>query len=210
MQCTVVVVIADDSSLMQALVIYCHPIEGSFCSAMRDAAVNGLQRAGHEVAVIDLAADEFDPVMSHEEWITYNAGQGVIPDGLEHYVTMLRKAEIIVFVYPTYWSGMPAQLKGWLERVFVRGVAFKLNKKNKVRPALQYVKHICVISTFGSPYMYIKFVNDNGRRIITRALRISIGLRTRVSRFGLYAMDKATHDDRQKFLLRIEKSMAKL
>lgn len=195
---------------MQALVIYCHPIEGSFCSAMRDAAVNGLQRAGHEVMLVDLAASEFDPVMSHEEWIAYNTGNGVIPEGLEHYVSMLREAEILVFVYPTYWSGMPAQLKGWLERVFVHGVAFTLNKKNKIRPALQHVKHICVISTFGSPYLYVKFVNDNGRRIITRALRISTGVRTRVSRFGLYAMDKATHDDRQRFLLRIEKSMAKL
>jgi putative NADPH-quinone reductase len=177
---------------------------------MRDAAVNGLQRAGHEVAVIDLAADEFDPVMSHTELIAYNTGQGVIPEGLERYVAMLQEAKILVFVYPTYWSGMPAQLKGWLERVFVQGVAFKLNKNNKVRPAMQHVKHICVISTFGSPYLYVKFVNDNGRRIVTRALRVSTGLRTRVSRFGLYAMDTATHDDRQKFLLRIEKSMAKL
>jgi putative NADPH-quinone reductase len=195
---------------MQALVIYCHPVEGSFCSAMRDAAVKGLERAGHEVAVIDLAADEFDPVMSHTELIAYNTGQGVIPEGLEHYVAMLWEAKILVFVYPTYWSGMPAQLKGWLERVFVQGVAFKLNKNNKVRPAMQHVKHICVISTFGSPYMYVKFVNDNGRRIVTRALRVSTGLRTRVSRFGLYAMDTATQDDRQKFLLRIEKSMTKL
>ena len=177
---------------------------------MRDAAVKGLERAGHEVAVIDLAADEFDPVMSQEELIAYNTGQGVIPEGLEHYVAMLREAKILVFVYPTYWSGMPAQLKGWLERVFIQGVAFKLNKKNKVRPALLHVKHICVISTFGSPYMYVKFVNDNGRRIFTRALRVSTGLRTHVSRFGLYAMDTATQDDRQKFLLRIEKSMAKL
>jgi NAD(P)H dehydrogenase (quinone) len=195
---------------MQALVIYCHPVEGSFCSAMRDAAVKGLERAGHVVAVIDLAADEFDPVMSQEELIAYNTGQGVIPEGLEHYVAMLREAKILVFVYPTYWSGMPAQLKGWLERVFIQGVAFRLNKKNKVRPALLHVKHVCVISTFGSPYMYVKFVNDNGRRIVTRALRVSTGLRTRVSRFGLYAMDTATQDDRQKFLLRIEKSMAKL
>jgi putative NADPH-quinone reductase len=195
---------------MQALVIYCHPVEGSFCSAMRDAAVKGLERAGHVVAVIDLAADEFDPVMSQEELIAYNTGQGVIPEGLEHYVAMLREAKILVFVYPTYWSGMPAQLKGWLERVFIQGVAFRLNKKNKVRPALLHVKHVCVISTFGSPYMYVKFVNDNGRRIVTRALRVSTGLRTRVSRFGLYAMDTATQDDRQKFLLRIEKSMTKL
>lgn len=195
---------------MQALVIYCHPVEGSFCSAMRDAALRGLQQAGHEVHLVDLAADEFAPVMSREEWTTYNAGDGVIPDGLEKYVNLLKTSDILVFVYPTYWSGMPAQLKGWLERVFVHGVAFTLNKNNKVRPALQHVQHLCVISTFGSPYMYVKFVNDNGRRLITRALRLATGVRTRVHRFGLYAMDTATEKDRRKFLSRIEKSMAKL
>ena len=53
---------------MNALVVYCHPVEGSFCSAMRDAAVSGLSTAGHTVEVIDLAAEHFNPVMSTAEW----------------------------------------------------------------------------------------------------------------------------------------------
>jgi hypothetical protein len=58
--------------------------------------------------------------------------------------------------------------------------------------------------------LYVRFVNDNGRRLITRALRISTGVRTRVTRLGLYAMDKASDKSRRKFLTRIEKSMGKL
>ena len=53
---------------MRALVVYCHPVEGSLCSAIRDAAVQGLHSAGLEVSVIDLAADDVDPVMPLEEW----------------------------------------------------------------------------------------------------------------------------------------------
>ena len=49
---------------MNALVVYCHPVEGSFCSAMRDAAISGLRAAGHTVDLIDLAAEHFNPVMS--------------------------------------------------------------------------------------------------------------------------------------------------
>ena len=56
---------------MNALVVYCHPVEGSFCSAMRDAAVSGLRAAGHTVDVIDLAACQFNPVMTTSEWMTY-------------------------------------------------------------------------------------------------------------------------------------------
>ena len=195
---------------MNALVVYCHPVEGSFCSAMRDAAISGLRAAGHMVDVINLAAEQFNPVMTTSEWKTYQQGNGDIPIGLERDVALVKSAEIIVFIYPTWWGGLPAQLKGWLERVFVHGVAFKLNKNNKVRPALQHIRHLCVISTFGSPYVYVKFVNDNGRRTVTRALRLSTGVRTRVKRFGLYAMDKATDHDRKKFLARIEKSLAEI
>ena len=177
---------------------------------MRNAAVSGLEKGGHHVDVIDLASDGFDPVMSYEEWMTYNTAKGIVPDALTDYVALVRKAHILVFVYPTYWSGMPAQMKGWIERVFTHGVAFELNEKHKVRPTMQHVQHLCVISTFGSPYLYVKFVNDNGRRIVSRAIRVVTGFRTRVHRLALYKMDTATDTQRQKFLVRIEKSLVRL
>ena len=86
---------------MNALVVYCHPVEGSFCSAMRDAAVSCLSTAGHTVDVIDLAAENFNPVMSTSEWTLYSGGSGQIPVGLERDVSLVKAAEIIVFVYPT-------------------------------------------------------------------------------------------------------------
>jgi putative NADPH-quinone reductase len=195
---------------MKALVVYCHPVEGSFCSAMRDAAVAGLMSAGHDVSVIDLAADDFDPVMSTTEWVIYNEAKGDVPPELQTYVDKLKSAQILVFVYPTYWSGMPAQLKGWLERVFMHGVAFRLNDKNKVRPSLQNISRLAVISTYGSPYWYVKCVNDNGRRVVTRALRIVTKFPTRTHRLGLYSMDRASENDRRKFIARIKKKMSKI
>ena len=96
---------------MNALVVYCHPVEGSFCSAMRDAAISGLRAVGHTVDLIDLAAEHFNPVMSTSEWNTYQQGNGDVPVGLERDVALVKSAEIIVFVYPTWWGGLPAQLK---------------------------------------------------------------------------------------------------
>jgi NAD(P)H dehydrogenase (quinone) len=195
---------------MNALVVYCHPVEGSFCSAMRDASVRGLRAAGHTVDVIDLAARQFNPVMPTSEWNTYREGNGVIPVGLEHDVELIETAEIIVFVYPTWWGGLPAQLKGWLERVMLPGIAFIFNEKNKVRPGLRNIRHIHIASTFGSPWLYVRFVNDNGRRILARAFRLNTSLRTKVSTSSLYAMDKATDNSRKSFLLSLEKKMENL
>ena len=195
---------------MNALVVYCHPVEGSFCSAMRDAAITGLRAAGHTVNLIDLATEHFNPVMSTSEWKTYALGTGQIPVGLERDVTLVKSAEIIVFVYPTWWGGLPAQLKGWLERVMLPGTAFVFNENNKVRPGLRNIRRIHIVSTFGSPWLYVRFVNDNGRRILARAFRMNTSLRTKVSTSSLYAMDTATDESRMRFLLTLEKKMQKI
>ena len=195
---------------MNALVVYCHPVEGSFCSAMRDAAISGLRAAGHTVDLIDLAAEHFNPVMSTSEWNTYQQGNGDVPVGLERDVALVKSAEIIVFVYPTWWGGLPAQLKGWLERVMLPGTAFVFNENNKVRPGLRNIQRIHIASTFGSPWLYVRFVNDNGRRILARAFRMNTSLRTKVSTSSLYAMDTATDASRKSFLLFLEKKMGTL
>ena len=195
---------------MNALVVYCHPVEGSFCSAMRDAAISGLRAAGHTVDLIDLAAEHFNPVMSTSEWNTYRQANGDVPVGLERDVALVKSAEIIVFVYPTWWGGLPAQLKGWLERVMLPGTAFVFNENNKVRPGLRNIQRIHIASTFGSPWLYVRLVNDNGRRILARAFRLNTSLRTKVSTSSLYAMDTATDASRKSFLLFLEKKMGTL
>jgi putative NADPH-quinone reductase len=174
---------------------------------MRDAAISGLRAAGHSVDVIDLAAEHFNPVMSKSEWDTYRQGNGDIPVGLDRDVSLVKAAEIIVFVYPTWWGGLPAQLKGWLERVMLPGTAFVFNENNKVRPGLSNIRRIHIASTFGSPWLYVRFVNDNGRRILARAFRLNTSFRTKVSTSSLYAMDTATDESRKSFLRSLEKKM---
>lgn len=195
---------------MNTVIIYSHPVEGSFCSAMRDAARRGLETAGHEVSVIDLAVDDFNPVMGLDEWHQYMSRSGTISVELKRYVDLVRHAEVLVFVYPTWWSGVPAQLKGWFDRVLVPGVAFSFNANGKVRPALEHTRRIFVFSTYGSPKLYVKLVNDNGRRLLCRALRIATQKRARTTHLGLYAMDKATDVQRSNFLSKIETKMAQL
>jgi putative NADPH-quinone reductase len=129
---------------------------------------------------------------------------------LNRSMELVKNCEIMVLVYPTWWSGLPAQLKGWIERVFVAGVAFRFNEKNQVRPGLMQLRRIHVISTFGSPKLYVRLVNDNGRRILVRALRMSSTWRTRTSHQGLYALDTSTDESRKKFLRDIEKKTASL
>ena len=100
-------------------------------------------------------------------------------------------AEAFVFVYPTWWSTMPAILKGWLERVMVPGVGFVFDDHHHVRRGLKRVRRVVGISTYGARRIYVKAIHDNGRRILLRALRMNTAVLTRRSWLGLYEINTA-------------------
>ncbi|MEO5902206.1 MAG: NAD(P)H-dependent oxidoreductase, partial [Ilumatobacteraceae bacterium] len=119
-------------------------------------------------------------------------------------------ADTLIFVYPTWWSTMPAILKGWLERVMVPGVGFVFDASGRVRPGLTHVRRLVGISTYGSPHWYVRLVNDNGRRTISRALRMSTGWRTRTTWLPLYGVDATTIQQRDAFVAGVASAVGRL
>jgi NAD(P)H dehydrogenase (quinone) len=196
---------------MQALVVIAHPCDDSFTHAAAGRAVAGLRSAGHEVEVVDLYALGFRVAMSPEERRAYHGETPLIDEHTREHARLVEWADCLVFVYPTWWSGLPAILKGWLERVMVPGVAFVFDDRSgKVRPGLRHVRRLVGISSYGSPRPVVKLINDNGRRTIARTLRLSCGLRTRTTWLGLYGIDTSSDVRRRQFLDRVEASMARL
>lgn len=196
---------------MLALIVVAHPSTDSYGHALARRAEVGLLAAGHEVVVLDLYALGFRVAMTAAERHAYHGELPILDPMIAEHAALVQRAEALVFVYPTWWSGLPAIMKGWLERVLVPGVGFVFDERtNKVRPGLGQMRRLVGISTYGSPRSYVRFVNDNGRRTITRALRMSCGVRVRTSWLGLYAIDTSTPADRQVFLADVELKMASL
>lgn len=195
---------------MNVLVVLAHPNVDSFNHAIAQRAVATLAAAGHDVQLLDLYALGWRAAMSNEERVAYHTDQPVLDPLVAAHIELLRNVDTLVFVYPTWWSSLPAIMKGWLERVMVPGVAFVFDDSGKVQRALTHVQRIVGISTYGSSRRYVRLINDNGRRTLTRALRLSCGLRTRCSWLGFYATDAATTDQRTAFLERVEKRMRSL
>ena len=186
---------------MNIVVVLGHPSADSYCAAIFERIILALEsQSTHTVTAIRLADEKFATAMSTAERVAYENTTPLINDETKRHAEVLLQAEALIFVYPTWWSGLPAQLKGWLERVFVLGVAFRFNKISKIRPNLHNVRHIIGVSTYGSPWRYVKLVNDNGRRTLTRAIRMSTGLRTRTMWCGIYALDTCTQQQREKFI----------
>jgi putative NADPH-quinone reductase len=195
---------------MRALVVVAHPDRDSFTHAAASAAVAALEGAGHSVTTLDLYADGFAGAMTTEERRAYHGDRPLRDPMTERHAELVRQAQVLVFVYPTWWTSMPAILVAWLERVMVPGVAFVFDEQHRVQPHLQHVVRIVGISTYRSPWWSVKLVHDNGRRSLLRALGLNAGLTTRRTWLALYRIDDSTADQRIAFLQRVDRKLRSL
>ncbi|MFT4864969.1 MAG: NAD(P)H dehydrogenase (quinone) [Ilumatobacter sp.] len=196
---------------MHAAVILAHPRPDSYAHALAQRAVDGLQIAGHSVDLVDLYAEGFQAAMTEAEREAYHGEEPILDPLVQASADLVRRVDALIFVYPTWWSGLPAILKGWIDRVMVPGVGFTFDgRTGKARPSLTNVRHLIGVSTYGSPKSLVRIINDNGRRTIMRALRLSCGFRVQTRWHGLYAIDTSTIEQRAEFAARVERSMTEL
>jgi putative NADPH-quinone reductase len=192
---------------MRVLLVYCHPVPESFCATVRDTAKSALQAAGHEVDLIDLHVEGFEPVMQADERRAYNQ-TGSADHPLPGHAARLKAADALVFVYPTWWYGLPAMLKGWLDRVITPGVGFELpDGPGPICPLLTHIDKIAIVSTCGAPRWLLFWVGDPGRRTILRGIRALCGRRCKTLWLAHYLMDSSTPDSRKAFLVRVERKL---
>ena len=142
---------------MKTLIIYNHPHEGSFCSAIRDAVQTGLDTGGHSYKLINLDADGFDPVMREKDLEAFvqssrNDGKGI--EGIDPLVRMyadkMRWAERIVMIFPIWWMTMPAMTKGFIDKVIFPGLAYRM-EDGKLVNMLTRLKQVVIITTMNTP-----------------------------------------------------------
>lgn len=192
-----------------AAVVLAHPSPDGFAHELARRAVTGLEAAGYRVDLLDLYALGFRAAMSRDERHAYHEAEPILDPLVRDHATLVQQIDTLVFVYPTWWSGLPAILKGWLERVLVPGIGFRFDEASgKIRPGLTNIRRLAGISTYGSPRWYVRAVNDNGRRTLMRALRLSCGWKTSRHWHAMYSIDTSSQADRTAFADRVEHSMA--
>lgn len=115
--------VASRKNPMNYLIIYAHPSAKSFNHAIREVIEAGLKASNHAFAVRDLYEIGFDPALKAEE-----LESGEAPVDVRQEQDYIRSADVLVFVYPLWWSGMPAILKGYIDRVFSCGFAWSMEQ----------------------------------------------------------------------------------
>ncbi|MBS7540047.1 NAD(P)H-dependent oxidoreductase [Ancylobacter lacus] len=195
---------------MRVLLVYCHPVPESFNAAVRDAAVRGLARAGHEVDLLDLYAEGFDPVMGAQERRDYHTpGTNLLP--VADHVARVKRAQALVLVYPTWWYGPPAMLKGWLDRVLIPYETFGMPKPYRpLERHLTNIRLLALVTTLGSPWWWWRWIGQPGRRLLAAGIGGIIDPKARQLWLALHAMDSAGEEKRRRFLARVEARFAGL
>jgi NAD(P)H dehydrogenase (quinone) len=191
---------------MRVMVVYAHPVETSFNAAIYAAATEALRQRGHEVDACDLYAENFPAIMSREDCLLYHE----IPTNralARPWIERLEKADALVLVFPTWVFGPPAIMKGFCEKVFVPGVAFKL-VDGKVRGAMQHLKRVGGVSTYGGARLRALLAGDPPRKLLTRILRAYVGPSVPVSFLGCYDMNRIDEARGKAFLDKVRATYA--
>jgi NAD(P)H dehydrogenase (quinone) len=188
---------------MRVLVIYCHPNPESFTAAIRETALASLAAKGHETRLIDLYAMDFNPVLGREERARYHTPVENERDIAEH-LEALRWAQGLLFVYPTWWYGLPAMLKGWLDRVWVPHATFDMPKGRKpISRVMTNITHIAAISTLGAPRFWWWMIGAPGRRTLLTGIGVICNAKCRTKWIALHRIDVVGADKRIGFLNKI-------
>jgi putative NADPH-quinone reductase len=195
---------------MKAAIVFNHPYEGSFCNAILKSVIDGFHRAQHEVDIIHLDKEGFNPVMTAADLKGFKDRKPVDPKVIE-YKQRLDDADHLVFIFPIWWELMPALTKGFIDKVIFPGVAYDYTPSGYgMFPLFKKVKRVTVITTMNTPGFLYRIVFGNAiRKAIMTGTFWKMGYKNR--KWINLSMVKTVSDrKRKKWLTNLEDRFASL
>ncbi|KOP66063.1 NADPH-quinone reductase [Bacillus sp. FJAT-18019] len=191
--------------MKKVLIIQGNPIEDSYGSKLAEVYAKGAAESGAEVRELVLARMDFDPNLSGG----YKGKQPLEPD-LQEAQELISWADHMVFVYPNWWGGMPALLKGFIDRVFLPGFAFKYRRNSPLPEQLLKGKTARLIVTMDSPNVYYRFyLGQPGHQMMKHSILKFCGV-GKVHATNITQLRKMPEASRKQWLERVHRLGRKL
>ena len=187
---------------LRILIVFAHPLETSFVSALHARVVEILRAGGHIVDDLDLYAEKFDPVMSREgllRYININANTREV----EGYVQRLLAAEALVLMFPVWFDGLPAIMQGYFQRVFLPGVSLRIDEAGLFHPNLRNVKRMAAVCAYGESRRDVAAKGDPPLRFVRDNVGALIDPKGRFEYLALYDMNFTRAPRRAAFMKRV-------
>ncbi|MCP9328699.1 NAD(P)H-dependent oxidoreductase [Liquorilactobacillus satsumensis] len=142
---------------MKSLIIYSHPWSGSFNHFVLEKTVRQLKDAGDEVDIIDLHKDQFVPNYTAADLKLFSKGQYADPLA-DSYSQRLKQADKLVLIFPIWWFGLPAMLKGFFDKVLLKGQAY--DEIDHQLKGLLHIKEALILTTGNASKEMLKQLGD--------------------------------------------------
>ncbi|MCY7791591.1 NAD(P)H-dependent oxidoreductase [Bacillus haynesii] len=189
---------------MQTAVIYAHPNPNSFNGAILNQVIKALEDGKHSYDVIDLYKDRFDPVLLFDEK-KRRSDMKHDPETAE-YRRIVKNADHLIFIYPLWWGGMPAIMKGFIDRVFAAGEAYTY--QGKLPKGLLKARTASVYYTADAPSWYLRFWRRDADWVTVKDVMLKFCGVRRVRRLLFAGVKDSTEEKRTQWLDRVYRSIA--
>ncbi|MBI5784826.1 MAG: NAD(P)H-dependent oxidoreductase [Rhodocyclales bacterium] len=195
---------------MKCLVVVAHPVADSLCHTLAHAAIEALGAAGHEVAIEDLCQSGFAPALTAAERQSYYRPP-YDASAIEPQIARLLAAEALVLVFPTWWFGFPAVLKGWFDRVWAPGVAYDhADDYGPIRPRLHDLKRTLAVTSLGAPWWVDRFVlRQPVKKVLKTALLGTCAPNCRFEMVSLHRAERLTPPQVDLACQRVRRALAR-
>lgn len=161
---------------MRVAIVFNHPYEKSYCNAILEAVIMGLQKGKHHVDLIHLDNDNFNPVMSKADLKVFVNHTPIDPQVID-YNNRLKKADHLIFIFPIWWDLMPAMTKGFIDRVLSPGIVYDHHPRGfGLIPLLKNLKGVTIITTMNKPrIMYSLLIGNLIRKAMLKSVFKTMG-----------------------------------
>ena len=193
---------------MKYLLVTTHPLSNSLCKSLTARIVSKLKVLGHDVTIEDLYAQDFQAALTVEERQSYYT-EAYDSSNIADYVIRLKQSDALVLVFPTWWFGFPALLKGWFDRVWGPGIAYDhASDLGLIKPRLDKLKKVLVVTTLGSPWWVDKLLmRQPVKRIVKTALLGTCAPKSQLTFLTLYKSEKLEMKQIRDFSNKVERAL---
>lgn len=191
--------------MKKILIILGHPVKDTFSDKLTQAYINGAEQSGADIKYLKLNQLSFDPNFSSG----YRGIQELEPD-LVNAQSLINWSEHLVFFYPNWWSTFPALLKGFIDRTFLPGFAFKYTiGRNQPQKLLSGRSARLIVTMDNSPWYYRWVLKQPGHHAMKKGILQFCGINpVRITTIGPIKI--STDKQRQKWINQIQKLGEKL
>ncbi|WP_438496580.1 NAD(P)H-dependent oxidoreductase [Paenibacillus sp. IHBB 3054] len=206
---------------MKFLIVFDHPYgasaseniphQRSYSAALLASFMRGLTTKDHEIDLIDLHKDGFNPVMSIEDLASWRQKTSNDPLVI-NYQQRLIAADHIIFIFPIWWEAMPALTKGFLDKVFAKGIVYEEIKPGRpFKCLLPNIKGVSLLTVMNTPDFFYRWIFGNPiTKILFRGTFRKMGIRKNLHWYNYTGMSNRSLDERVKYLDKTEQRFAQL